>query len=84
MKTRMIPLFTMMSGLIVAGFLVLSQSHAGVVKRKAAEFRNFDATETITTAAAAAAGTGGASIWTKTIPIKPGEKVLYITMYATG
>jgi len=84
MKKQTIPLFTTMLALVVAGFVVLSQSQAGVVERKAAEFRNFNGTETSTTAAAAAGGAGGASIWTKTVPIKPGEKVLYITMSATG
>lgn len=80
MKKRTIPLFTMMSGLIVAGLLVLSQSNAGVVRRKAAEFRNFDHTETFNDLGVASPTV----IWTKTIPIKPGEKVLYITMSATG
>jgi hypothetical protein len=75
----MIPLFTMMSGLIVAGFLVLSQSNAGVVRRKAADFRNFDGTETSTTSAPP-----GIPIWSKTIPIKPGEKVLYVTLSTTA
>lgn len=83
MKKRTIPLFTTMLALIAVAFLA-TQSQAGRVQRKAAEFRNFDGTETFTGALAAAGGLGGASIWTKTIPIKPGQKVLYITMSATG
>src|SRR5579864_1154165 len=89
MTKRRIPLFTTMFGLIAVAFLLLSLVQAGVVERKAAEFRNFDFTETSTTAAAtgatvATAGGGGTPIWTKTIPITPGEKVLYITISAIG
>jgi len=84
MNKRTIQIFTILFALVTVAFLVISQTDAGVVERKAAEFRNFDGSETSTTAVALAGGLGGASIWSKTIAIKPGEKVLYITMSATG
>ena len=84
MKKRMIPLFATMLTLFAVAFMA-TQTQAGVVKRKAAEFRNFNGTETATAAiAVAGGGGGGVPIWTHTVAIRPGEKVLYITMSTTG
>lgn len=51
--------------------------------RKSAEFRDFGG-ETSTTVQAVAGGTGGVSIYTKTIATSKGENILYVTMSATG
>jgi len=81
MKKRTIPIFTILFALVTVAFLVLTQTQAGVVRRVAADFRNFGgvADESFTDA-----GVPGISIWTETVIVKPGEKVMYITLSATG
>jgi|SRR5579864_4113256 len=73
--------------LLVLGFGV-SASAQNLI-RKSAEFRNFDFSESSTTAVAtgattATAGGGGASIYTKVIAADVGENILYITISAIG
>jgi hypothetical protein len=71
--------------LFVLGFVVSAQAQNLI--RKSAEFRNFDGSESATTASATpgpAVGAGGASIYTKIITAGIGENILYVTMSATG
>ena len=74
---------TIFNSLIISLFALGMSAQAQNLIRKSAEFRNFGG-ETATTAAAVAGGTGGASIYTKTIATSPGENILYMSMFAAG
>ncbi|MGH9785249.1 MAG: hypothetical protein ACRD88_13790 [Terriglobia bacterium] len=79
------------SSLIVSLFAfgsVISTAQAQNIIRKSAEFLYFTPGATGTEATSIAVngplGTGGTSVYTKTIFTGPGENILYVTMSATG
>ena len=89
MTKRTTPFYVLpMFAVVAVAFLALTQTQAGVVERRSAQYLYFGTTappaEAFTTAAALAGGAGGLTIYTKTVAIKPGEKVMYVTVSAAG
>ncbi|MGH9785250.1 MAG: hypothetical protein ACRD88_13795 [Terriglobia bacterium] len=88
MNKRTITMCTILLALAAVAFFALSESQAGVVRRVSAEFLYFTpgsfGLEATSIAVNGPLGTGGTQIYSQTVDIKPGEKVMYVTMSTTG
>jgi len=80
MKTARLMMAAWLAAVTIVGLWTPSDSKAQTaLRRLAAEFRNFDGTESVT-----GAGVPGALIWTKTIFVPSSDNVLYVTLSTTG
>jgi hypothetical protein len=73
---------------VVVGLCIIAASvsvaRAGILRRLAAEFRAFDATEIVTTAPPAPGGLGGTVIYTKSVFVPFDSNVAYVTISTTA
>lgn len=72
--------------LIVFSVFLVKGAFAQDIQRLSAQFKNFDGSETSTTTAAAATGSGGTLVYTKAVvvPFLSGGAVMYVTISAVG